>query len=79
MRVYLSLVEKVSKIGLFWLSLFLVLFAIGLFWLSSHGKVYAFCYDIRHSRREYMLLMGIVLIRTFMLLLMLGSMLRVGE
>lgn len=24
MRVYLSLVEKVSKIGLFWLSLFLV-------------------------------------------------------
>ena len=27
-----------------------VLFAIGLFWLSSYGKVYAFCYEIRHSR-----------------------------
>lgn len=42
-----------------------MLFAIVLFWLSSYGEVYTFGYDIRHSMGEYMLL------------LMLGSRLRV--
>ena len=66
-------IEKVPKRGLFWLSLFFVLFIIGLFWLSSYGKVYTFGYGIRHSRREYMLLMGIVLIMAFVLMLRFSS------
>lgn len=55
-RVCLSLVKKVSKIGLFWLSLFFSLFATGLFWLSSYGEVYTFGYDIRHSRELVVLI-----------------------
>lgn len=50
-----------------------MLFVIGLFWLSSYGKVYTFGYGIRHSRREYMLLMGIVLIMAFVLMLRFSS------
>ena len=37
-------IEKVSKKGLFWLSLFLCYLSLFFFWLSSCGKVYAFCY-----------------------------------
>ena len=44
MRVYMFYIEKVSKMGLFWLSLFLCYLSLFFFWLSSCGKVYTFGY-----------------------------------